>query len=183
MSVSATELERAPVRSKVLFEDVYRAHLGYVWHTVRRLGIPARHLEDVAHDVFVVVHRQLDAYDPTRPMRPWLFGIAFRVTSDHLRRASNRRELLEGKEGTPDVEDPSPRADARLEAHDREALFERALLHLDLKLRATFVMHAVDGHTAPEIASTLDIPVNTVYSRIRIARERFEAAVRREQSR
>ena len=62
-----------------MFVDVYGAELPFVWRTLWRLGVPDRDLEDVAHDVFVVVHRKLVDYDPTRPLKPWLFGICFRV--------------------------------------------------------------------------------------------------------
>jgi hypothetical protein len=51
-------------------ERIYEEQFSYVWNTLRRLGIAERHLEDVAHDVFVVVHRQLDRYDPARPLKP-----------------------------------------------------------------------------------------------------------------
>jgi DNA-directed RNA polymerase specialized sigma24 family protein len=44
---------------------------------------------------------------------------------------------------------------------------------LDLDRRAVFVMHALDEIPVPEIASTLAIPLNTAYSRMRLARWRY----------
>ena len=67
---------RPPVPS---LTDIYAAEVRWLWRVLWRLGVPERDLEDVAHDVFVVVHRKLPDYDPTRPLRPWLFGICFRV--------------------------------------------------------------------------------------------------------
>lgn len=40
-------------------------------------------------------------------------------------------------------------------------------------------MHDVDGHDVPEIATLLSIPLNTAYSRLRLARADFRAAVER----
>jgi RNA polymerase sigma-70 factor (ECF subfamily) len=55
----------------------------------------------------------------------------------------------------------------------------RALDELDLAQRAVFVMHDLDGVAIPEIASMLGIPLNTAYSRLRLARTAFDRAVRR----
>jgi RNA polymerase sigma-70 factor (ECF subfamily) len=49
-------------------------------------------VEDLTHDVFIQVNRHLAAYDGTRPARPWLFGFAYRVASQHRRRAHRRRD-------------------------------------------------------------------------------------------
>jgi RNA polymerase sigma-70 factor (ECF subfamily) len=42
-----------------------------------------------------------------------------------------------------------------------------------------FVLLELSGHSAPEAAEALGVPVNTVYSRLRIARQKFTAAVTR----
>jgi RNA polymerase sigma-70 factor (ECF subfamily) len=79
--------------------------------------------------------------------------------------------------------DPAPLADEQLGALDARALVVRALAALDLDKRAVFVLHDLDGLEAHEIARTLDLPVFTVYSRLRVAPEKFAAAVRRMQKR
>ncbi len=162
------------------FRAIYRAELPYVWRTMRRLGARPADVEDLVHDVFVVVHRRLSDYDPARPIRPWLFGIAFRVASDYRRRARFRREVV-----TDDIDRPAPDipADARMAAAEDRALVIEALAALDLDRRAVLVLHDIDGYAAPEIADTLGVKLNTVYSRLRVARKRFEQAVRRLQAR
>ncbi len=54
-----------------------------------------------------------------------------------------------------------------------------ALDTLDLDRRVIFVMHEMDGTACPEIAEALGVPLNTVYSRLRLARQKFKAAIRR----
>lgn len=73
---------------------VYQREFDWVWHTLRRIGVAPRNLPDVTHDVFVVVHQRGHTYDPSRPLRPWLFGVAFRVARDHLRLGRNRHESV-----------------------------------------------------------------------------------------
>src|SRR5688500_8164340 len=59
----------------VTFEGVYRSEFAYVWQSLRRLGVAPSDLEDLAHDVFLKVHKALPTYDRARPLKPWLFGV------------------------------------------------------------------------------------------------------------
>lgn len=158
------------------FTHIFQTECSYVWNTLRRLGVHERDLEDVAHDVFVAVHRRLDTFDPTRPLKPWLFGIAFRVASDYRRLARHRRELMDD---TFEAVDQTPAVDERIATEQARRLVLEALEALDLDKRAVFVMLELDGHAMPAIAVALGIPVNTAYSRLRLGRETFAAAVKR----
>ena len=51
----------------------------------RRLGVPDASAEDVAQDVFLVVHRRQADYEPRTPIKYWVFGIVSRVVADHRR--------------------------------------------------------------------------------------------------
>jgi RNA polymerase sigma-70 factor (ECF subfamily) len=155
---------------------IYRSEFAYVWKTLRRLGAPPSDLEDLAHDVFVVVHRHLGDYDPSRPLRPWLFGIALRVVSDFRRLGRNLREVAAER---IDVVDKAPSPDQRMEEVEARAFLMRALDTLDLDRRAVFVMHAFDEMPVPEIAAALSIPLNTAYSRLRLARADVAACLKR----
>ena len=171
---------RSPPRPE--FRALFDGELSYVWHTLRRLGVHERDLEDVTHDVFVTVHRKLDDYDPTRPIKPWLFGIAYRVASDYRRLARHRREVVTAMtagEGGFEPRDERPAADERYATAQSRALVTEALGALEIDRRAVFVMHELDGHAMPEIARVLSIPLNTAYSRLRLAREQFAVVVRR----
>lgn len=157
------------------FRAIYTAHLPYVARTLRRLGVPERHLEDVAHDAFVVIHRQLSTFDRSRPVKPWLFGIAFRVSSEFRRRAQNRREHLEEPSTPPSV---PPEAEAALEARRAQTLVSEALEALPEAQRAVFILHELDGEPVPAVAAALGVPLNTAYSRLRLGRQRFTERVR-----
>ena len=156
------------------FERIFQTELGYVWKTLERLGVPARDLEDVAHDVFVAVYRHLDRYDADRPIRPWLCGFAYRTAADYRRLARHRYERMGDGTELPGASTPS--AQTRLEARD---LALRALQEVALERRVVLVMHDIDGHAMPDIASELGIPLNTAYSRLRLARGEFRAAAER----
>lgn|GEM_PF-3465459 len=66
---------------------IFDEQFGYVWSTLRRLGVREAEIEDLSHDVFLRVHARLADCDPTRPIRPWPFGFAYRLASDYRRLA------------------------------------------------------------------------------------------------
>ena len=158
------------------FRAIYEAEFDYVWESLRRLGVRRSDLEDVAHDVFVTVYRKLGDYDSFRPIRPWLFGIAFRVASDYRRSSRVQREVFDSELET---KDPAPIADEQLASTEAHRLVMAALETINLDQRAVFILHELDGQTIPEIASALRAPLNTIYSRLRLARKAFATAAAR----
>jgi RNA polymerase sigma-70 factor (ECF subfamily) len=179
-----SELVREPAQNEALdpakFSAIFRSEFDYVWNSLRRLGVPERDLEDLTHDVFFRVYERLADFDASRPVRPWLFGFSFRVASDYRRRFSNRREVLNAASETSD---PAPTALDQLVQAEALTLAQIALGGIELERRAVFILHEIDGCAVPELASALGLPVNTAYSRLRVARTEFQAALLRERAR
>ncbi len=147
--------------------DIYAREFRYVWQGVRRLGVPPRDLPDVTHDVFVTVFLNLHKYDRARPLRPWLFGVMFRVASDHLSLGRNKCEVLEV---APEPVSAAPPADVTLQTRHEWIVVDQVLQALDVDRRAVLIMHDFDGHTGQEIAAALGIPLTRVFGRLRSAR-------------
>jgi len=158
------------------FRAVFQREFDYVWASLRRLGVHDRDAEDVAQDVFVHVYRRLDDYDPTRPLRPWLFAFAFRCASDWRRLARHRVEAHDDLDRRPGQALP---ADAIVERAQERALVLQALEQVDLERRGVFILFELDQVPMKDVADSLGIPLFTAYSRLRVAREEFAAAVRR----
>ncbi len=177
MEATDTALALPPRAPPLLdFATIFEEQFDYVLFSLRRFGVPERDVEDVAHDVFVQVYLRLDQYDPSRPLRPWLFGFAYRVASDYRRQV---RHHVEAIGNVVDVVDPSPSAPDCLASHQAVQLVWAALNELDLDRRAVFVLHEVEGCPIPEVSRTLQIPLNTAYSRLRLAREQFARTLHR----
>ena len=151
----------------------FQREFDYLCRTLRRLGVSASDLEDLVHEVFLVLHRRWEHYDPTFPLRPWLFGIAFRVASAHRRRAA--REV---PHAWIEVEDLRPAPDQEAVARQNRALVLAALERVPLPRRAVLVMHDLDDVAMRDIAATLSIPLFTAYSRLRKARKELERVLR-----
>lgn len=157
------------------FRVLYDEHASYVAHTLGRLGIPRQDRDDLAAEVFVRVHGELERFDRARPVRPWLFAFAARVAANHRRLARHRREKL-GEEHEASSDAPQ---EAALMAQQTSTVVDRALEALDDDKRAVFVLHELDEVSIPEIACALEIPEGTAWSRLRAARAEFGKAARR----
>ncbi|MFH1132621.1 MAG: sigma-70 family RNA polymerase sigma factor [Pseudomonadota bacterium] len=114
------------------FQRVYEAEASSVWNCLRRLGVADRDLEDKVHDVFVVAYRKLAQYDQTRPIRPWLSGIAVKIAADHRRRAHVQREVMQEE---VQVADESVDPERVAQGNEARALVHAALAKLDEERR------------------------------------------------
>jgi RNA polymerase sigma-70 factor, ECF subfamily len=171
----------APARAAAAasFRAIFERESSYVCNSLRRLGIGEADVPDLAHEVFVALYRRLQdgSFDAGRPAGPWLVATAFRIASDHRRLARHQREVFVDE--PPAAASPSPPADELLAAEQDRALLLAALERVPLERRVVLVMHDVDTHAIPEIAEALEIPLNTAYSRLRVARQELKRALSR----
>lgn len=152
------------------FADLFGAHASFVWRVLRRLGVPEADADDALQEVFLVVHRKLDTYEERGSLRAWLFTISRQVASHH-RRGEARRERRESVPApAPAGEDPH-KAVIRREA---AGIVRESLEQLDEGRSIVFFLADVEGMSAPEIASSLGVNLNTVYARLRASRAQFE---------
>lgn len=156
------------------FNRLYASEIDFVWASLRRLGVPAAFVEDVAHEVFITAWTKFADYDPARRIRPWLFGIATRHASDFRERAWLRREVAHS---APDAIDAAPSPEARAHESAARRLVLRALESMPLDRRAVFILHELEGQPIPEVAVALELPLNTAYSRLRLARRDFRVVL------
>jgi RNA polymerase sigma-70 factor (ECF subfamily) len=155
-------------------QALFSAYYDLVWRFIRRLGVPREAVDDAAQDAFVVVARRLADIEPGKD-KAFLFSTAYRIAAE-ARRKVRRANLADDAE-LEHLGDTNPRPDELIDRERARALCDRVLETMPLELRAVFVLFQSGDLTMAEIASHLDIPAGTVASRIRRARELFEAEV------
>jgi RNA polymerase sigma-70 factor (ECF subfamily) len=149
--------------------ELFDQHADFVHRALLRLGVPSADAEDCVQEVFMVVARRLDTYVERGALRAWLFVIARQVAS-HATRAERRRHARQLElVSPPQPNDPH----ASLVQNEALAFVNRFLAALDPRLAEVFYLAEVEQFTVPEIAAALGVKLNTVYSRLRLARERF----------
>jgi RNA polymerase sigma-70 factor (ECF subfamily) len=163
------------------FRALYDAHLDFVWRNLRRLGVSEADAEDRTQEVFVVAHRRFHEFeDRGHGPRAWLFQIVLRVASDARRHKRRHPEDPDGGLAMGRASIDATQQDAILRREQLSRL-DAALDTIDVGRRAVLVLHEIEEMTAPEIAQVLGIPLNTVYSRLRVARTELEEALRRQE--
>jgi RNA polymerase sigma-70 factor (ECF subfamily) len=165
--------------SPLRFDTVYREHFAFVWRTARYLGVPRGELEDVAQDVFLTVQRKLSDYDGRVSVKSWLYGFVRRVVADHRRRYRRKESKLRAapeEQGLDAYETADPTPLATLESSEALVRLDRVLALLTPEKRETFLLAELEELTAAEIGVVMSANVNTVYTRLRAAREEVSAA-------
>ena len=166
--------------SALTFDEVYAAQVRFVWRNLRRLGVRASDIEDVAQEVFVIVHRKLSGLDQSTSIRGWIFGVCSRVTLDYRRRAHIRREIATDAVPDPGAED---RGSQGLERQQARNILDQILDQLDDEKRAVFVLFELEQLPMNEVATTVNCPLQTAYSRLHAARREVELAITRRRAR
>lgn len=162
---------RPPVQEhRQRLEAMFEAHHEVVWRTLRRFGLDADTAADVGQQAFVVAIERIDDIW-VGSERAFLIGTALRIARSAHRR--NSRPQLEALERHAASWDSAEHHIAMLE------LVDIVLQSLESSLLEVFILHDIEGFSAPEISQALQIPVGTVASRLRRAREEFRSLSRR----
>jgi RNA polymerase sigma-70 factor (ECF subfamily) len=173
----AAPAERIPatVVDRVRLESIFNAHHAAVWRALRRRGLSPEAAEDATQETFLLAAERLDDIRPESE-KAFLIATALRVAHS-LGRKTVRWEL---------DDDMDQRLSANRDTGDMRAdveLCNLVLSRVDPDLVEVFVLYELEGLTSPEIAELLQIPLGSVASRLRRAREQFrDAAARVEKS-
>jgi RNA polymerase sigma-70 factor (ECF subfamily) len=162
------------------FDSVYRGHVHQVAAWVSRLGGRDEDVDDLVHEVFVIVHRKLDTFRGDAKLSTWIYRITLRVVQAHRRRARVRRWFgwAREREGALEhVADDAPGPAERLEAQQASELVHRALDGLTENHRAAFVMFELEGMSGEAIAEILNTKPGTVWVWLHRARAHFAERV------
>ncbi|HKO47829.1 MAG TPA: sigma-70 family RNA polymerase sigma factor [Polyangiaceae bacterium] len=152
--------------------EIFEQHTPFLWRALINLGVPAAEAPDQCQEIMITVHRRLGSFDGAS-LRGWLYGICLRVASDYRRSARVRREFV--TDVLPETADSADLA----ESLDRERNARRllvALSDLDEAKRAAFVLFEIEELTLAEVSEAVGAPLQTVYSRIKAAREQMRRA-------
>ena len=156
------------------FDAVYDEFFDTVWRTLRAIGVPPLTLDDAVQDVFFAVHRQLPSFEARSSVKTWICRIACHIAANYRRRERRKGGLLP-LDPALSLGDPSPHD--KLEQTRAWAFVSAFLEGLDTGKRTVYVLSRLEGLSAPEIAESLAIPVNTVYSRIHSVEIAFKSFI------
>ncbi len=173
------KLELAPAASSSErdLQTLFRAHYASIWRLLRRLGVRHAQLDDAAQEVFWVAARRFADIEVGRE-HAFLYGVALRVAAQEWKKQRAAGELSDPSAlPEPVTEAPSP--EAELEQRQARKLLDSVLEAMSPDLRVVLVLFELEGLELTQIAAVQELPLGTVSSRLRRAREEFSAVAKR----
>jgi RNA polymerase sigma-70 factor (ECF subfamily) len=156
------------------FGELYAEHFRAVWRTLQRLGVHPGSVDDATQEVFVTAWRKWDDFEGRSSARTWLLGIAIRVASDA------RRKQRPTEEVSVAIPMSGPGPESQTASKEVGQRVEQLLAKLDPERREVLLLVDVEGYSVPEVATATGTNLNTLYTRLRTARQQFEDLVKHE---
>ncbi len=172
-TIRPTSKADVEARFRQLVADQY----DFIWRSLRGLGVHPGSVDDAAQQVFLVAAQKIESITPGSE-RSFLFATARGIAANARRSTSRRREVYDDDAMAAEPDDRPDPEQLTAQKHAREVL-DRILATITEDAREVFVLYELEGMTMSEIAALLDLPSGTVASRLRRAREEFQAAARR----
>jgi RNA polymerase sigma-70 factor (ECF subfamily) len=140
-------------------------------------------VEDVFQETFLQVFTSRESFDPSRPLRPWLFTIAANKAKDALRKSQRIAAipigtLSDSEEMSFDdvlntLSSDSTMPYEQLEQGETSARVAQIIANMPDNLREILILAYFNKFSYKQMASILSIPIGTVKSRLHTAVARF----------
>lgn len=163
--------------SSARLTELLRLHYAKVWRTLRRLGVDEPFADDAAQQVFIVLANKLE-HVQVGCERTFLLSSAVRIASNYRQSWRRRHEVVDER-ALAEETDPRPSADQLLDEKRLRQQFDALVERWPVDIRTAFVLFELEGLSVPEIAELTESKMGTVASRLRRARELFQAGVKR----
>jgi len=170
MTVSAGRLLVGEI-DRVRLERIFNEHHATVWRALRRRGLAADAAADATQETFLLAAQRLDDIR-VGSERAFLIATALRMAYS-LGRKTVRWAL------DADMDQHASSSRDASETRSDAQLCNQVLAQVDPSLSEVFVLYEIEGLTSPEIAELLEIPLGSVASRLRRAREQFREVASR----
>jgi len=153
------------------FEQVYKAASGFVYNVALRITRNGADAEEVTQDVFMKIYRNLRSFQFRAAFKTWVYRITVNTAINHYRRTARAQK---GRVEFDAVIESYPAGNSTAEGAaqgDNESMVNALLDKVSPKYRECLLLREIEGLSYQEIAAALTIPVNTVRTRLKRARQ------------
>lgn len=154
------------------FNKLVNAYRGPIYNYLWRSGFDPDRCDDLFQDIFIKVHRAAESYKPNNPLKPWIFTIAVNTVRNYLRINELDRCFDIDVQSIPDI---AVTPDIALGHKQTLAWLQNAISQLPPAQSEVIILSTIESISHKDIASILDIPINTVKTNIRRARQKLIA--------
>ena len=144
------------------FSELFRRYKQPIYGFFRRRVSDPSHAEELTQETFLALLRAASRYQPRALFRTYLYAIGFKILRAHRRKAAFRATFFGRPNHLPDP--------AKQDATESGLWVRRAVEKLDPLDREILMLREFEQLSYSEIADLLQIPLNTVRSRLFRAR-------------
>jgi RNA polymerase sigma-70 factor (ECF subfamily) len=176
-SGDGTRLEAVAIPASPALQATYSVHRAAVRGSLAHFGVAPADLDDMCHEVFLVVHAQRDQMADVQHVNLWLRAICWRVAAAYRRRSHRRHEIP--VDDVPEVADSGSDLPLdEIERHQQREALLRALDKLNDETRDLLALHDLGDVPMTTIAELLECDRKTAHKRLAIARRRLARLLR-----
>jgi RNA polymerase sigma-70 factor (ECF subfamily) len=167
--ISERIIELAQQGDRRSFEMIYEAYFSFASHVAYRIVSNREDAEEVVQETFLNIYRNLVRFEFRSSLKTWIYRITINTALNFVKKHAKHRRQTPYIESFSGAQEPD--AVKLMETAEEEGRIQQLLSALSPDHRAVTVLRSVQGLSYQEIAETLAIPINTVRSRIKRARE------------
>ncbi len=150
------------------FSELIELYRAPVFTYLCRSGITNLAKDDLFQDIFIKIHLHATDYDPSKPLRPWLFTIATNTVRSHFRKERTKRLFTLFKLQKSEARSFS--AQEHAEVKETAAWLDQAMQKLPSAQREAIALVSLQNMSQEEAAEALGIPLPTLKTNLRRAK-------------
>jgi RNA polymerase sigma-70 factor (ECF subfamily) len=171
-------IKRAGSGDMPAFEQLYQATSGFVYNVALRMTRNYADAQEVTQDVFLKIYRHLKSFRFRSAFKTWVYRITVNTAINRYRQAKKEAGRRADYNDALKYQAAGNSAAEGAIASDNKEILNKLLDRLIPEYKVCLILREIEGLSYQEIAAALRIPLNTVRSRLRRARQALLEAAR-----
>ncbi|XXM72700.1 RNA polymerase sigma factor [Lysinibacillus sphaericus] len=152
-------------------EMIFNEYRQYIYRTALLLTKSRSLADDITQETFIILLSKYDAYDPERPIKPWIYTITMNVAKTTMKKQKLLKYFSYFSDETP--HDKVDSVEEHFVKADEIQEIWKIVNSLSWKSKEVIVLHFYSGLTLKECSHVLGIPLGTAKSRLHTALEQL----------
>ncbi len=129
---------------------------------------------DAAQEVFVRVYRYIGKFRGESSLSTWIYHITKNICNDFLRKRRETSLSIDDEDNKAEISDISYSPEKTAEKNEVRNILMNAISELDENSRIVLILYEINDLSYDEISAALNLPLGTVKSRLKRAREKLK---------
>jgi len=160
------------------FEEILFLYEKEIFGYILRMVNHYHDAQDLTQETFLKLYEHIERVDEEKSIRPWIYKIATNTVYDWLRKKKNRKEVFSiDNDANPFETMDTVLPYYTIEKQEKRKEFQEMLSELKPTYRNVLTLFYQEELSYQEIARILNIPINTIKTHIRRAKEALKKKI------